>query len=61
MALGAVDAGRDLTTLRVEAADIEAAAGRLAVALDGEVKMLATPLRYRIRKKALTVFAPAPK
>ena len=58
MALGFVDIGRDLTTLKADAVEIQAAASRLPVALDGEVEIIETPLRYEIRPRALTVFAP---
>jgi len=38
---------------------IESRRSRLSVAVDGEVKKVATPLVYRSRPKALTVLAPA--
>ncbi|MEO8669323.1 MAG: diacylglycerol kinase family protein [Bauldia sp.] len=58
IALGRIDAARDLTVLKVRSAEIAAAASRLPVALDGEVEILSSPLKYRIRPKALAVFAP---
>ncbi len=58
LALGRIDAARDLTVSEVRAAEIETATSRLPVALDGEVEILASPLRYRILPKALTVLAP---
>jgi diacylglycerol kinase family enzyme len=39
---------------------IESRRVRLQVALDGELATLATPLRYRIRPRALRLMAPAP-
>jgi diacylglycerol kinase family enzyme len=53
-------AGRlnDLEELPVESAEVTTRAPRLFVALDGEVELLATPLRYRIRPQALRVLLP---
>jgi diacylglycerol kinase family enzyme len=52
-------------TLEVFAADelivSPARSRRLKVALDGEVTVLTTPLRYRTRPRALRVFVPAPE
>jgi len=42
----------------VDEAEIRSRASRLRVAVDGEVIVLAPPLRYRIRPGALRVFAP---
>ena len=38
---------------------IDARRSRMRVATDGEVEQLATPLHYRIRKRALCVIVPA--
>jgi diacylglycerol kinase family enzyme len=55
--LGILRETRDLRKLRVAAAEIAARTSRLPVALDGEVARLRPPLRYRIRPRALRVFA----
>jgi diacylglycerol kinase family enzyme len=49
----------DLDTLAVSSAEIRSRASRIPVALDGEVRTLSTPLRYRSRPGALTVIVPA--
>jgi YegS/Rv2252/BmrU family lipid kinase len=59
--LGLLDVSQDLETFQETAAEIRARRRRLAVALDGEVEIMATPLKYRIRPQALRVFAPAPQ
>jgi diacylglycerol kinase family enzyme len=48
----------ELDRLEVEAAEIATRTSRLPVALDGEVEMMAPPLRYRARPAALTVIVP---
>jgi diacylglycerol kinase family enzyme len=50
----------ELELLTDETAEIASRVSRLPVALDGEVRILRTPLRYRARPGALQVFAPAP-
>ena len=57
--LGFMNQERDLRSLKVRAAEIDAHTSRLPVALDGEVDMIRPPLRYRIRPGALQVFVPA--
>jgi diacylglycerol kinase family enzyme len=57
-ALGVTDRVNDLDELRVTAAKITTRARRLPVALDGEVEILATPLRYRTRPRDLLVLLP---
>ena len=42
-------------------AEISAKTSRLPVALDGEVKIMHTPLHYRSRPGALRVIVPEPK
>jgi diacylglycerol kinase family enzyme len=49
---------RDLDTFELAAAEVAAKASRLPVALDGEVKILHTPLLYRSLPQALRVIAP---
>lgn len=53
---------KDRDFLSMTAEDITIATGRshLHVATDGEVEELATPLHYRIRKRALSVIVPGP-
>jgi diacylglycerol kinase family enzyme len=51
---------RDLDLIRVREATIRSGANRLLVALDGEVRAMSTPLRYRVRPAALRVIVPAP-
>jgi diacylglycerol kinase family enzyme len=60
LALGKLDTERDLAIFRARHAELRTAVSRLPVALDGEVEILAAPLRYRSRPKALSVIA-APK
>jgi diacylglycerol kinase family enzyme len=56
--LGMANRRNDLDELSVGSAEITTRAARLFVALDGEVERLATPLRYRIRPRALHVLLP---
>jgi diacylglycerol kinase family enzyme len=58
MVLGFPKLNRDLVILKSPTAEIEAGVSRLPVALDGEVEILETPLRYRIRPKTLAVLVP---
>jgi diacylglycerol kinase family enzyme len=58
MALGSLNVDRDLTVLRVTAAEIATRTSRVPVALDGEVEIMRAPLKYRIRPKGLAVFVP---
>ena len=57
-ALGIASRVNDLDELQVDRVEIATHARRLFVALDGEVERLATPLRYRIRPRALRVLLP---
>jgi diacylglycerol kinase family enzyme len=59
LCFGHLDQARDLDTFRLKDADVWAKASRLPVALDGEVRILHTPLNYRTRPGALRVIAPA--
>ena len=49
---------RDFDVMLSAQFDIETRHARLRVATDGEVTVMATPLRYRIRPAALTVIVP---
>ncbi|HET8747339.1 MAG TPA: diacylglycerol kinase family protein [Ramlibacter sp.] len=57
--LGRLDQAEDFEALTGEAFVIETREPRIRVATDGEVAMLETPLRYRIRPGALRVLVPA--
>jgi diacylglycerol kinase family enzyme len=59
MCFGRLDQTRDLDTFQLAEAEVSAKASRLPVALDGEVKIMHTPLCYRSRPGALTVIVPA--
>lgn len=54
---GFMDQSEDLRAVKATEVEITSRTSRLLVALDGEVAMLHTPLRYRIRPHALKVFA----
>ena len=49
---------RDFDVLLAHAMEIDTRHKRMRVATDGEVTIMLTPLRYRIRKGALTVIVP---
>lgn len=49
---------RDFDVLNAQTLDIETRHKRLRVAIDGEVTVMLTPLRYRIRPGALSVIVP---
>jgi len=49
----------DFDHFEAEHFEIRAQRGDEEVAIDGEVTRMASPMRYRIRKRALRVFAPA--
>ncbi|MEC5163819.1 MULTISPECIES: diacylglycerol/lipid kinase family protein [unclassified Janthinobacterium] len=51
---------KDVDVLLATEMDIETRHKRLRVATDGEVTVMATPLRYRIRRGALRVLVPRP-
>jgi diacylglycerol kinase family enzyme len=57
---GKLDQQRDFLTAYVPELEISANRAALTLALDGETLTLATPLRYRVRPRALTLIAPAP-
>jgi diacylglycerol kinase family enzyme len=54
-----LDAGRDLEVLCLDEAVISARREKLRLAIDGEIKVLTTPLNVRLRRGALKVIAPA--
>jgi diacylglycerol kinase family enzyme len=51
---------RDLRTLAVAAVEVSSRRTRLLVALDGEIRSMQAPLRYRIRPAAIRMLAPLP-
>jgi diacylglycerol kinase family enzyme len=51
---------RDLRTVAVPAVEVSSRRKRLLVALDGEIRFMQTPLRYRIKPAAIRVFAALP-
>jgi diacylglycerol kinase family enzyme len=57
---GFMDQSRDLRAVKAPDVEITSRTSRLLVALDGEVTMMRTPLRYRARPNALRVLAPEP-
>jgi diacylglycerol kinase family enzyme len=58
LCFGHLDQARDLDTFELAEAEISAKTSRLPVALDGEVRIMHTPLRYRSRPGALRVIVP---
>jgi diacylglycerol kinase family enzyme len=57
-ALGRLDQARDFEQHRLESVTIYSRHRHLAIALDGEILRLRTPLRYRIRPAVLRVLVP---
>lgn len=57
--MGKLAQERDFDILSTRSMDIETRHKRLRVATDGEVTVMATPLRYRIRPGALSVIVPS--
>lgn len=58
LCFGHLDQARDLDKFELTEAVITAKTSRLPVSLDGEVKIMHTPLHYRSRPNALRVLAP---
>jgi diacylglycerol kinase family enzyme len=58
MCFGRLDQERDLDTFHVSEAGVSAETSRLFVALDGEIRLMHTPLHYRSRPQALRVIVP---
>jgi diacylglycerol kinase family enzyme len=57
---GRLDQQRDFVTAYVREAEVSTDRAMLVVSADGETVRLETPLRYRIRPKALNLIVPAP-
>jgi diacylglycerol kinase family enzyme len=60
LCFGHLDQARDLDKFALAEATLSAKTSRLPVALDGEVKIMHTPLHYRARPRALRVLVPEP-
>jgi diacylglycerol kinase family enzyme len=58
LCFGHIDQTRDLETFQLPEAEVSAKTSRLPVALDGEVRIMHTPLTYRSCPRALRVIAP---
>ncbi|MGH6833583.1 MAG: diacylglycerol/lipid kinase family protein [Methyloceanibacter sp.] len=58
LCFGRMDQARDLDTFQLAEAEISAKTSRLPVALDGEVRIMHTPLHYRSRPGALRIIVP---
>lgn len=58
VALGITNRSRDIEVFKTDAVEVASRLRRLRVSLDGEVKMIETPLRYSIKRRALCVLAP---
>ena len=58
---GMVKQWKDFEAVKTEETEIHTRRKRLHVAFDGEVRILESPLRYRIHPKALTVIVPKPE
>ena len=57
--VGLLNHPRDLRAVLLSSVEVSSRHRKLLVALDGEVELVRSPLRYRIRPKALRVFAPS--
>jgi diacylglycerol kinase family enzyme len=58
LCFGHMNQKRDLDTLELAEAEVTAKSSRLPVTLDGEVRIMRPPLRYRSRPGALRVIVP---
>lgn len=58
LCFGRMDQARELDTFQLAEAEISAKTSRLPVALDGEVRIMHTPLHYRSRPGALRIIVP---
>ena len=58
--LGRLAAGGQCESICLPECAIRSTSRRLLVSLDGEVALFETPLKYRIRRRALRVIVPAP-
>jgi diacylglycerol kinase family enzyme len=57
--LGKLDQARDFEATCVPELDLEARRRSIHLALDGEIVPMASPIRFRVRERALPVVAPA--
>lgn len=57
---GRTEPGRDYDMLAVTEASVRTRRRRIRIALDGEVTRMETPIRFAIRRAALSVLAPPP-
>jgi diacylglycerol kinase family enzyme len=57
---GKLEQARDFDAMRAAEIDVESRRRQLRVATDGEITVMAPPLRYRIRPASLAVIAGAP-
>ena len=57
---GKLDQQRDFVTAYVPELEVDSDRTALTVSADGETVLMETPLRYRIRAKALKLIVPAP-
>ena len=55
---GRLTQARDFESSLVHSLEVRSRHKRLLVAADGEIEAMETPLRYRIRPRALTVMVP---
>jgi YegS/Rv2252/BmrU family lipid kinase len=58
---GRLNQAEDFDTAFAKSIEVESRRGRLRVATDGEIGIMATPLRFRILPAALTVVVPKPR
>jgi len=58
MCFGRINEERDLDRFHLREAEVSAKTSRLFVALDGEIRLMHTPLHYRSRPRALRVIVP---
>jgi YegS/Rv2252/BmrU family lipid kinase len=58
---GRLNQAEDFDTAFAKSIEVETRRGRLRVATDGEIGIMATPLRFRVLPAALTVVVPKPR
>ncbi len=59
--VGAMQRAKDFESVCTDNFEIETRRGSVLVAFDGEVEVMQTPLRYKIRPQALRVLVPEAK
>jgi diacylglycerol kinase family enzyme len=59
LCFGDLNEKRDLDTFQLSEAEIDAKSSRLPVALDGEIRVMHPPLRFRSKPRALRLLVPA--